>query len=830
MKTETLISQLAPTQKKGPSSNESLLDNVGARLPSNDGPSFASFLQTEKRAVQRPAPQPAKRAAPQPRNDKAAAPQKSPSQPVERSETKTSQSDRPETSRVREEHSSSEQAEKLRRYQEKKKAREAAREAEANDGQTQVVDGADTQTAQTSSVLDNKKADAKPSQGREVLDGKTTQKLGQSLGSSESLTKEVPALAIVTGHLENVEPTAIPKIVSTNEFMKGAFATSDIKGFLNQPQTIAGILNQLGLPEAEIDKLASHGINIATLVTPKELLGKLGFDVQRIGSELEILKDNISLPSGLASYIERAQKLQGNNGKSTEIAEDLKGQKWQANREDNKIDAVSNQRTFGQAAPTTQIADSGFQIPSQNMPQARATGDQATLAQAIANVEKPAESAPIEGQIKNIDAAAQTQNQQAQPVSQNVMMGMTANPLNQPVVPQGQIAQVIPGSNELNPTQAIENPELAVENIESAEEMVSLKSSGIEISKPKGNTILGEFNSKISSLDSETIKLDQQVTATQTTPEQNVEEMMSDWQPSKATQMASDKSTGLINKQDVQVDSAETPENKFDMRFSEFDYGNATSSKLKSTSSSQPSTIANALNPLAAQGLTAKAENVQQNHIERMAATATGVRFNPEAGQSQGGNTRGDSSSQQNHSQNRGQVDFMNAAGITKVSNTKAAEAEFAKHMKLDNHNAVTNQVIDRARMMVKEGGGEVLLDLGNEKLGKVELAMNVRHDRVDLKIIAANDQVREILSQDLGSLREALAIQDLNLSEVEVAVSGESTSFQFNEFAEKGQGETGDPESKGNEMTFTSKSSTSKTITRPTRIPQHQGSIQVRA
>ena len=214
-----------------------------------------------------------------------------------------------------------------------------------------------------------------------------------------------------------------------------------------------------------------------------------------------------------------------------------------------------------------------------------------------------------------------------------------------------------------------------------------------------------------------------------------------------------------------------------------------------------------------------------------MAATAQGVNFSPE-GQQMNSEGEGDTSSRQNSQQAKGTLDLMSAAGISRTNGTREAKGAFERLVKLDNHNPVTNAVIDRARMMVKEGGGEVILDLGNETLGKVELAMNVMKDRVDLRIIAASDQVREVLSQDITTLREALAIQDLNLSEVEVAVSDRNGSA-FTQFSEENQSQhedTHDENGQPNGEIFKqSRTSTFVSRGRGQTPPAHQGSIQVR-
>lgn len=79
-------------------------------------------------------------------------------------------------------------------------------------------------------------------------------------------------------------------------------------------------------------------------------------------------------------------------------------------------------------------------------------------------------------------------------------------------------------------------------------------------------------------------------------------------------------------------------------------------------------------------------------------------------------------------------------------------------------------EIFDKAEMLVKDGGGAMKIDMSSDELGKLDLAVNVQGDKVDLRIIASSEKVKEILTQDIPRLREALSDQNLQLKNVEIS------------------------------------------------------------
>lgn len=85
-------------------------------------------------------------------------------------------------------------------------------------------------------------------------------------------------------------------------------------------------------------------------------------------------------------------------------------------------------------------------------------------------------------------------------------------------------------------------------------------------------------------------------------------------------------------------------------------------------------------------------------------------------------------------------------------------------------------KIINRASLMVQEGGGSARLQLESENLGNLDIAVNVAEQGVKLRIMASNDQVRDVLITEIPKMREMLEAQNMRLDNIEVGTSDRST------------------------------------------------------
>lgn len=113
------------------------------------------------------------------------------------------------------------------------------------------------------------------------------------------------------------------------------------------------------------------------------------------------------------------------------------------------------------------------------------------------------------------------------------------------------------------------------------------------------------------------------------------------------------------------------------------------------------------------------------------------------------------------------------SGGTQKSQNT--FELGTSETQKAQPNNPVQKAVFENAQMLVKEGGGAMRIDIGNQETGAIDLAVEVIDGKVEVKISAASAEARQMIAQDLPKLREFLQDQNLNLSKVEVGLSGGS-------------------------------------------------------
>ncbi len=143
--------------------------------------------------------------------------------------------------------------------------------------------------------------------------------------------------------------------------------------------------------------------------------------------------------------------------------------------------------------------------------------------------------------------------------------------------------------------------------------------------------------------------------------------------------------------------------------------------------------------------------------------------------------------------------------------------------------------ILDKSSMLIKDGGGSIRLDLGSKEMGSLDLALEIRDQTVELRIVAHSEQAREALVQELPKLRESLQNQNLNLEKVEIGLSygsswsqssgnGQQNREQF--FENNSESSSRGPQG----IRSTSRSYRQSIASTPeARVPLHNGLIQVR-
>ncbi len=145
-------------------------------------------------------------------------------------------------------------------------------------------------------------------------------------GNPELLMQQSPALALLAGRMEFIEPSQIPALVAQSPLLQQIMGASQSSEALQNSLPIEQNLQMLGLipqPAAQLGTQVSLlpmalPAEQQTLIKTSDVLHELGFDVPRLTREGDLLKENLSL-DGLQTYMQRADRLRANLGVPIEI-------------------------------------------------------------------------------------------------------------------------------------------------------------------------------------------------------------------------------------------------------------------------------------------------------------------------------------------------------------------------------------------------------------------------------------------------------------------------------------------------------------------------------
>ena len=136
--------------------------------------------------------------------------------------------------------------------------------------------------------------------------------LSNLLNPAVDILNKNPVLAVISGKLEKVEPSAISSIVANNAFVKSAvkstLASPDIEKILNQPVALETLFQNFEIDENLVKKAIAQGADLTAEVKPKDFLKALGVDPKRVGVEMALMSQSIA-KEGLKPFIQRTEKL-----------------------------------------------------------------------------------------------------------------------------------------------------------------------------------------------------------------------------------------------------------------------------------------------------------------------------------------------------------------------------------------------------------------------------------------------------------------------------------------------------------------------------------------
>lgn len=102
-----------------------------------------------------------------------------------------------------------------------------------------------------------------------------------------------------------------------------------------------------------------------------------------------------------------------------------------------------------------------------------------------------------------------------------------------------------------------------------------------------------------------------------------------------------------------------------------------------------------------------------------------------------------------------------------------AAATEGAREANVDN-------LVQSARTLLRNGGGEMQIILNPEGLGAIDLKVAVKGNEVNIEIIAQDQNVKKMFEDGMHDIRGALELQNLKIENFKVDLSQRSESQQF--------------------------------------------------
>lgn len=121
------------------------------------------------------------------------------------------------------------------------------------------------------------------------------------------------------------------------------------------------------------------------------------------------------------------------------------------------------------------------------------------------------------------------------------------------------------------------------------------------------------------------------------------------------------------------------------------------------------------------------------------------------------------------------------------LNNKISGSEEIVESIKLNRQNfipkqEIINQVIDKAKVVLSGERSEMVINLKPDHLGKLSLKVVTEHGMVAAKIVAENQQVKQILESNMQLLKESLEKQGMTVQGFSVSVRQDSSQSSFSD------------------------------------------------
>ncbi len=550
-------------------------------------------------------------------------------------------------------------------------------------------------------------------------------------------------LAFITGRLDRLEPDTLPALLADSQLIKQVLGSGDVAKFMESPQSINDLANLLELDQGLLSKAARDGLNPSDLVKPKEFIKALGIDPGQVASELTILQQKLPL-EGVASYIDRARALADLQNKSdlmpssSDITAKQTGQK-QIQQAAPSLEATLPSQTSEEPANhidrglASMIASGAVAQFASPVPANSFATDSTTGKPSLSDM-TPRQSINTQALTSNAPAARDLQSAKSLDdlnsiiASTNVQKNITTS--------DSHPAQTISDAfrSGINPMAVSIGPSVNIEGVEtlpSDEAAISVQDLQLSVSQTDPYAV---SSSEIDQASSTRIEF-----AGNGMHSRSLEEILLDRNVNLTIQAK-------------QPDQAKPESNEITLSVS--DLSDMEQLKMPHLEFAE---VTENVNTAAEASFGVPLANLEQNFR--------------------------DSGSQFDESGRESLSDIATSLD-TKASPAKDSSVSFSSKLAAPTANqpreSLAQRILGQAEIMFKNGGGSMRMDVEAPGIGKVDVAINLNNNQLDVRIITGSDQARDIITREVAGLRDGLTQQGLNLRGLEVGKAGESSSRNF--------------------------------------------------
>ena len=611
--------------------------------------------------------------------------------------------------------------------------------------------------------------------------------------TTESVLSSNAILAFITGRLDKIEPETLPSLINESQLIKQTMTSGDVAKFMESPMSIGDLARLLEIDQSLLNKAAKDGLDATQIVKPKEFINALGLDASRVTAELTLLQQKLPT-EGIQSYIDRAKSLSSLS---------LDGIPGPSDRRDNLASVkptvkqgLNNLANTGDTASNSALKDETPAAIEIQIPQGMA----------------------ITGQLNTnlIHDAVSFNTSSDQKIELNEQDIELNNHVNVPnFIAMGQSATKLSSLSETSFNRTSElpmvdsKPSTRQKDTDAAEQLIAESLNGnfnlmtfgtqtgvpSDIGYASGDTSI-KSATRWSAINNNADKF------TANAP------MFEAMDLEIAQEIAQEITQEIAQDIDLQITSVETLKDPFLALAQELDP--ATSSKIdfggngiqhrsleellidRGLAASSPSQIKSG-EVLKSEMIDSSSADIQPTIDAPMKANefADGAielaKSTPDQlNASTFGEQKGDGQGfEQDLDQGAGDtlrdlatpiVDGFKHSRDTKVSfANKLASADVTP-----NRESISAKILGHAQMMVKNGGGSMRVDVEAPGIGKVDVAINLINNQLDVRIITSSEQARDIIAKEVAGLRDGLTQQGISLRGLEVGKAGDSSPRHF--------------------------------------------------